>query len=196
MKNRAFNNIILASASPRRKFLLEKAGMCFRVEVSGADELENVTLPPEKTAMFNALSKARAVAVKFPDEIVLGADTVVVLDGRIFGKPKSAEDAADILRQLSAKTHKVITAIALVLAKSGKETATYEESLVKFKELSDDTIRKYMSLVNVMDKAGAYGIQEHADMIIDKIDGNIDNVMGLPCSLVMSELERFKAGLL
>ncbi len=195
MKGGAFNNIILASASPRRKLLLENAGVDFRVEVSGADEVDGKGRLPRQTALSNALIKARAVSDKFPEDIVLGADTVVVLDGKVFGKPVSREDAVRILEALSGKAHTVITAIALVCKASGLEESAFEESLVKFKILSPDTIRLYMKLVDVMDKAGAYGIQEHSDMIIEDIRGNVDNVMGLPCGLVLRELEKFRVRL-
>ncbi len=195
MKDGAFNNIILASASPRRKLLLENAGVDFRVEVSGADEVDGKGRLPRQTALGNALIKARAVSDKFPEGIVLGADTVVVLDGKVFGKPVSREDAVRILEALSGKAHTVITAIALVCKASGLEESAFEESLVKFKILSPDTIRLYMKLVDVMDKAGAYGIQEHSDMIIEDIRGNVDNVMGLPCGLVLRELEKFRVRL-
>lgn len=192
------NHIILASASPRRSQLLSEAGICFEVYPSDAEEDSNPSAEPATLVCANALLKAESVAQKFPTKIVLGADTVVALDGKIFGKPKDEEEAFEILSTLSGKTHSVFTGVALVIQVSPytcgsclKRDVRCAESKVHFKKLSPDEIRQYISKVPVLDKAGAYAAQEHGSMIIEKIEGEFDNVMGLPIKLVREILKDF-----
>ncbi len=192
MNNPFGNKIILASASPRRSFLLEQGGADFEVRISDAPECDASSgLEPKDIALKNAFEKADAVAKKFPDRVVLGADTIVVLDGETLGKPVDEGDARRMLSKLSGREHTVITAASLVCKSAGLSDTFFEESLVRFKRLNDEEISNYMGLVNVMDKAGSYGIQEHSDIIIEGVDGNVDNVMGLPCSLVKKRLDKF-----
>lgn len=189
LKNR--NKIILASASPRRRELLKNENIPFEVIVSTANEKNFSPLGPEHLVIENALLKADDVAKKFPNDIVLGADTIVVLNNKIFGKPKNLQNAIDMLKELQGTTHTVYTGIALVRKHDKKILKKSESSFVTFKKLSIQDIENYITKVNVMDKAGAYAIQEHSNLIIDKISGNFDNVMGLPCQLVKECLNHF-----
>ena len=181
LKNR--NKIILASASPRRKELLEKANVDFEIIVSRADEIDDPTADPATVATENARLKASAVALENPNRATLGADTVVAFGGKIYGKPKDLNDAKRMLLELQGNTHSVFTGICSAIADENKNLqicCDVEESRVKFKKLSAEEIDAYLKVVNVLDKAGSYGAQEHGEMIIEKIDGAFDNVMGLP----------------
>ena len=184
--------MILASKSPRRKELLSSSGVDFFIESAESDELENLCgrainfLPQE-----NALLKAKAVADKYPDEIVLGADTLVLLNGKALGKPQSAEEAEKMLRQLSGKTHAVVTGIAFVCIRKKICDVRHRISYVTFKKMSDENIKEYMKKVYTLDKAGAYAIQEHGDMIVEKLDGELENVIGLPLSTVFEVVNKY-----
>ena len=181
--------IILASASPRRRELLEKENFDFLAEPSGAEE-NNSSENFVEAAVANALAKARDIAGKHPDRVVLGADTIVVLDGVLYGKPKDLQNAKEMLERLQGRTHSVFTAIAIVLKSKNIEKTSFCQSLVSFKEMDAAAIEKYLEKVNVLDKAGAYAAQEFGELIIEKIEGPFDNVMGLPCSLLKNELDR------
>ena len=181
MGGEIYNKIILASASPRRSELLARAGIPFEVRVSDAAEDNSQGIEPSELVRRNALAKAFSVAVRFPERTVLGADTIVSLGGKIYGKPADLRDAERMLRELSGKTHSVFTGAAFA-----------EESRVTFKTLSGVEISEYLKCVDALDKAGAYAAQERGSMIIEKIDGNFDNVMGLPCGLVERELPKFE----
>lgn len=177
--------LILASGSPRRKELLARTGRTFRVVVSDADEIAPKDMAPVDVAMHNARAKALAVASGQPaSATVIGADTIVVLDGRIFGKPLDERDAHRMLRELSGKTHQVITGVAL--AHEGQCETFTEVTDVCFRELSDEEITAYVATGEPLDKAGAYGIQGAAGAFVDYIEGDYDNVVGLP----VARLER------
>lgn len=177
--------LILASGSPRRKELLARTGRTFRVVVSDADEIAPKDMAPVDVAMHNARGKALAVASGQPaSATVIGADTIVVLDGRIFGKPIDERDAHRMLRELSGKTHQVITGVAL--AHEGNCETFAEITDVCFRELSDAEITAYIATGEPLDKAGAYGIQGAAGTFVDHIEGDYDNVVGLP----VARLER------
>lgn len=177
--------LILASGSPRRKKLLARTGRTFRVVVSDADEIAPKDMAPVDVAMHNARAKALAVASGQPaSATVIGADTIVVLDGRIFGKPLDERDAHRMLRELSGKTHQVITGVAL--AHEGNCETFAEVTDVCFRELSDAEITAYIATGEPLDKAGAYGIQGAAGAFVDHIEGDYDNVVGLP----VARLER------
>jgi septum formation protein len=166
--------IILASGSPRRSELLGGMGIRFEVVTADTREFDGESSPhlsPAELATENARLKARAVAELRPGRWILGADTVVALDGRSFGKPSSPDQASKFLRVLSGRTHEVITACALI--SSAGETEL-------FLELSDATIGRYVEAVNVLDKAGGYALQQHGDWIIDQVEGSRTNVVGLP----------------
>lgn len=185
--------IILASVSPRRKQLLAEAGYRFKVVPSAVDEssfpCESVT--PVEYAKQLALAKANDVAQKYPDSLVIGADTVVDFDGRIVGKPADAKDAERITRMLFSRPHKVITGLALVCKKHNLKIVEADTTVVFPKPLSDSQIAAHIASGIWRDKAGAYAIQEHAkgyavtsDPFVDHIEGSLTNVMGLPMELL------------
>jgi len=171
---------ILASASPRRKMLLEQAGFTFKVVASHAKEIKSGRIAPDKIAIKNAIAKAEDVYSD--DEIpCLGADTIVVLDGKVLGKPSDKAENAEFLRQLSGRTHQVVTGYCLIV---GDEM--YVDSVtsdVTFNNLSDELIEKYVESGTGLDKAGGYGIQDGYDLI-KSINGSYSNVVGLPMEAV------------
>lgn len=174
--------IILASASPRRRELL--GGMGVRFEMVTADVTEHDAesaphLAPVDLAQENARQKAEAVAALRPGRWVLGADTVVALEERLYGKPGSLDEAREFLRALSGKTHEVITGCALI-APEGEAEIFHEISRVMFHVLSDEAIERYLAEVNVLDKAGAYALQERGEWIVERVEGSRTNVIGLP----------------
>ena len=171
--------LILASGSPRRRELLSAAGFSFDVVVSDAEESMPDTSEPASVAKHNALVKAIAVAESASqDMLVIGADTIVTLNGHIYGKPADEAQAAQTLAELSGKTHQVITGVALVM---GDAFFSFHETTdVVFKELSEETIAAYVATGDPLDKAGGYGIQSSGSALVDHIDGDYDNVMGLP----------------
>ena len=183
--------MILASRSPRRKELLARCGVEFYIYDAAVGELTpDSGIPVEKLPAANAELKAGSVAEKFPQELVLGADTMVICDGTAYGKPSDEKESFRMLKTLSGKTHQVITGIALI-AKTRNICEVWDEvTHVHFKELSDDTIRQYLQQVYTLDKAGAYAIQEHGDLIIDHIDGEIENVIGLPLLRLKQRLQQ------
>ena len=185
------HKIILASASPRRKELLKKIIPSFRVVTSGVDEESIKAASPIVFARKAAISKAAAVAVKHKDSIVIGADTIVVLGRKILGKPKDRSDAIAMLKSLAGKTHKVITGIAVIFPGSKIVSAT-AITKVKMKKVSDKEILDYVNSDRPLDKAGAYGIQEIEEIFIDKIEGDYDNVVGLPVRQLQAILSRGK----
>lgn len=192
MNEPEFGKIILASASPRRSELLARAGIPFEVEVSRAEEENNPDADPREAVLANAILKAKEVAQRFPGRLVLGADTVVAFGGKVFGKPKDIADAKRMLGILNGNTHSVFTGVAAAYARADglvETEADAEESKVTFRKLSPDGIDEYLGKVNVLDKAGAYAAQEFGELIIERIDGAFDNVMGLPCALAQKKLD-------
>jgi septum formation protein len=177
---------ILASASPRRKDLLQKAGYVFSVEPSGVDEeaFDTDGVSSEQHCRMLALAKAKDVAGRFPDMPVFGADTVVDYDGYIIGKPAGAADAERITRMLFSKPHKVITGIALVWGKKGIEIVEVDTTIVYPKRLTEQQIQEHIAGGLWEGKAGAYGIQETGDEFVERIEGSFTNVMGLPMERV------------
>ena len=183
--------LILASASPRRQELLEKIGLEFEVVPADIDEEALHTGIPEEDAPRAAMAKARAVAGLFKAGLVLGADTMVVLDGAVFGKPVDREQAREFLSSLSGRTHTVYTGVAVVDICSGTEKSMLETTPVTFRELSAGEIEAYLDTPDPYDKAGAYGIQSGGRRFIQRIDGDFFNVMGLPVKSVIELLGRF-----
>ena len=185
--------LILASASPRRQELLQQIGCEFRVVVSNAEEISGDGFSPERTAVENARRKAEEVASREKGgAAVLGADTVVAVDGEILGKPKDEADAARMLRLLSGRQHFVFTGVAL--AYQGKVFEDVVRTAVWVDALSEEEIAAYIATGEPMDKAGAYAVQGKAAQFIPKIDGSFSNVVGLPLHAV-KELSR-KAGII
>jgi septum formation protein len=183
--------IVLASGSPRRKQLLEWAEVDFEVMVSDVAETYPAGLPVGLVPIHIARNKAQAVKKQVaPDRIVLAADTVVVLDGEIIGKPVDREDAIGILTRLAGQQHEVITGV--ILSGGGKEIAFAECTEVNFNELTRAQIENYVDKYRPYDKAGAYAIQEWIGVVgIRGIDGDFYNVMGLPVSRVVQELAKW-----
>ena len=179
--------IVLASASPRRRDLLARAGVDFEVVVSPAEEIHDASMNPEVLCEWNATLKAAAVAAVRPDATVIGSDTLVFIDGEPLGKPADLEEAYRMLRRLAGRTHQVCTGVCLIFA-GGSRKVFHETSEVTFLPLDDAAIRDYCTRVDPLDKAGAYGIQEHGERIIHTIRGSFDNVMGLPVAQVIAAL--------
>ena len=182
-------NYILASASPRRRELLALAGLRFEVRVADVDE----TIPPGQDAAEAACSlarqKAEAVAADCPDSCVIAADTVVVLDNIILGKPADEADAARMLRLLSGREHRVVTGVCIALG--NRRRVFSRETRVRFYALRDCEIEQYVATGEPMDKAGAYGIQGRGGLLAKSIAGDYFNVVGLPIASLVRELEEF-----
>ncbi|MBC7362995.1 MAG: 23S rRNA (uracil(1939)-C(5))-methyltransferase RlmD [Candidatus Aminicenantes bacterium] len=183
--------VILASASPRRIKLLKKIFRTFSVIPSGVDEDQFPQEDPVKFALMAAEAKARAVAENYPDSLVIGADTIVLIDGKILGKPESRQEAREMLKTLSGKTHKVITAVVLYRKNQEKLLADYETTLVTFRELTDEIIENYLDKNTYQDKAGAYAVQELKHLFLEKLEGDYHNVVGLPLSKLRRMLRKF-----
>ncbi|RYD32926.1 MAG: septum formation protein Maf [Verrucomicrobiaceae bacterium] len=179
--------MLLASSSPRRRELLERAGLVFGVTASPAEEIHDETMEPWRLCEENALLKARAVAAEHPDEIVIGADTLVFSEGRALGKPRDLEDARAMLLALSGKTHRVCTGVCLIFPGGGTDIF-HDVTEVVFHRFGDAVIDAYFAKVNPLDKAGSYGIQEHGEMLVSEIRGSFENVMGLPVEMVVGRL--------
>jgi septum formation protein len=182
--------VILASASPRRRQLLAGAGIQFEVIESLMPEEHVAGEPPRDYALRMARDKAVAVSSRYPDAIVVGADTIVVCENQILEKPADANDARRMLATLSGRTHTVVTAYALARGGDILESSPIE-SLVTFRRLADAEIDDYIATDEPYDKAGAYGIQGVGGGFISRVDGSRDNVMGLPTERVVAALARF-----
>ena len=170
--------LILASQSPRRKWILSEMGLTYTVRVSNADETPPAGAPPQEAAVAVAARKAQTVE-RGPDDVVIGADTTVLTpDGEVFGKPHSREEAERMLQALSGRTHVVITGIAVLRGDTLLQRAV--ETRVRFRDLTAAEIEAYIDTGEPFDKAGAYGIQGRAAWLVDVIDGDFFNVVGLP----------------
>ncbi len=180
---------ILASKSARRKTLLRQLGIKFRVVESDAVEVELNYASPEKLVRHNSGIKAKAVAKKFSNKLIIAADTVVYLDGFVFHKPKDNREAVKYLKTLSGRMHTVYTGICIINTRTGEEIIDCEKTNVYFRKLSDKEIRYYVKNYNPLDKAGAYGIQEDFGcLFIEKISGDYYNVVGLPLTRLYKNL--------
>ena len=177
--------LILASASPRRRELMGYTGIPFEVITADAEETKEGG--PEALVMENARRKARAVWEKHPGNVVLGADTVVYQDGQVLGKPRNREDAVRMLHRLSGAWHQVYTGVC-VIGKDGAEDVRFDLSRVLFSPLEEETILRYASSREPMDKAGAYALQGVGGMYVERIEGSYSNVIGLPMALTRSML--------
>ena len=174
--------IILASASPRRKEILQNTKLKFEIQKSDIEEVILENESPESMVVRLACEKAYDVAQKNKDKLVIGADTIVALDNEVLGKPKDKEEAYQMIKKLSNKTHKVITGISLINISHGMVVNDYVVSLVTFKDLSEDSIKDYINTNESLDKAGAYGIQGYGALLVDNIQGDYFNIVGLPIS--------------
>jgi len=183
--------VILASASPRRKELLSGMGIEFSVIPAEVEEISPERgYPAAEMVRLNARLKADAAAKHYPGSLVIGSDTVVVCDDRIFGKPHTPEEAVSMLKSLSGRAHQVMSGVSLRFGRYDLDHSFTEISRVVFKDLTEAAIREYMDLVNVMDKAGAYAIQEHSELILAGLEGSLSNVIGLPVERLGQELVR------
>lgn len=181
--------LILASTSPRRAELLRRLKLEFTVVPSEATELWHEHLSPLEICQLNAHRKARTVAKKIPDALVLGADTLVFLDDEALGKPDNLADAQRMLSRLQGRTHQVVTGVSLIHLRSHRERIFAVSTDVLFHPLDAAQIRDYLSLINPLDKAGAYAIQEHGEKIVSHIYGSYSNVVGLPVERLREELQ-------
>ncbi len=173
--------LVLASCSPRRREILEQLGLKFEVVPSGIDEIMPEGCAPEEIATGVALQKAKYVAkgLDYP-AFVIGADTIVVLDGRIMGKPSGAKEAIEMLKKLSGRVHTVITGVAVIDNESMERRSGHQRTLIKMRDIHPERIKRYIATGEPLDKAGAYAVQGRAAIFIHSIRGCYYNVVGLP----------------
>ena len=180
--------LILASASPRRTELLAAAGIPHRVVVAAVTEHEDPSTDPREMVLHNAHLKAAAVAERHPDALVLGADTTVALGNEALNKPANLDEARAMLRRLSGREHTVHTGVCLILRAESLDESHCVTAKVRFRQLTDEAIETYVRKVNTLDKAGAYGIQEGREIIIESFDPPVSTIMGLPVEFVETRL--------
>ncbi|MDB6023908.1 MAG: septum formation inhibitor Maf [Verrucomicrobiales bacterium] len=185
------DSLILASASPRRAQLLRQLEVDFEVVPADINEVHYEHLTAGELCQMNAYYKCRHVSKKFPDAVVLGVDTLVTLNGKVYGKPKNLREAQTMLRELSGKTHEVMSGVCLIHLRTHQQKILVEKTSVKFHKLDATEIRDYLSRINPLDKAGGYAIQEHGDSIVEKIEGSYSNVVGMPMERLQKELAEF-----
>ncbi|MGG3886518.1 Maf family protein [Brevibacillus panacihumi] len=183
--------LILASSSPRRKELLQTLGLSFSIQSSDVDETTDPGMQPQEIVEELALRKARKVASGLTEGVVLGSDTIVVLNGEILGKPVDDEDAYRMLHALQGCEHTVYSGIALIDAESGQSEVTHSRTQVRIRPLAPDEIRAYIATREPMDKAGSYAIQGIGATLVEGIEGDYFTVVGLPLRLTASMLSRF-----
>ena len=183
--------LILASGSPRRRHLLRKAGIPFEAVVSAVEEWHRMHASPIDLVRRNAALKARAVALRLPGSPVLAADTIVSIDSILLNKPADLEEARKMLQRLSGRSHTVVTAVCLIWMEREIDDAVCATSRVTFRVLNPETIDAYFCMVNPLDKAGAYGIQEGRELIIERFEGSLSNIMGLPMEETEALLDRY-----
>jgi septum formation protein len=182
------SELILASGSPRRRELLTEAGLSFQIISPDVEELSGDNHSPRELALTNARLKCMAVSMAKPEAMVIGADTVVTLGGKVYGKPADLDEAARNLRDFSGRVHEVLTGV--VLSSGDHRSEFVSTSFVKFRNLRELDIEDYLSKVYVLDKAGGYAAQEHRELIIEKFEGDYQNIIGLPVSLVLDQLDK------
>lgn len=180
--------LILASSSPRRRDILKNAGYTFEVKEPNIDENLHIKLPPIDLVMKLALMKANSVFTNADDEVVVGADTIVCIDGKNVGKPENVEQSRSLLRQLSGRLHRVYTGVA-ILSKERQETF-FVQAKVNFMKLSEDLINRYIATEEPFDKAGGYAIQGKGSLLVESIDGDYYGIVGLPIAQLAMRLER------
>ncbi|MCL2512514.1 MAG: Maf family protein [Oscillospiraceae bacterium] len=182
--------LILASASPRREKLLRGAGFEFEIAPADIEEKADPSLPPAQIAMNLASEKAKTVEKTAPEgSVILAADTIVVLDDVIYGKPLDKDEAMKTLRRLSGRVHKVYTGVSIL--HEGKETVFNRSADVKFRELTDNIILQYIATGEPFGKAGAYAVQGEGASLVERVTGDITTVIGLPMEAVALELKKF-----
>ncbi len=185
-------NLVLASRSPRRSDILKQLGLQFESRPSEVDEAEfDISIAPMDFVMNLAFRKALKVSQSITEGIVIGADTVVVINGEILGKPQSEKEAIEMLTRLSGKEHSVFTGLALLEVSSGRKSISFAETKVLFRSLERTEIEKYAATGEPLDKAGAYGIQGKGAILVEKINGCYYNVVGLPVAKLINMLKEF-----
>lgn len=181
--------IILASQSPRRQALMQLTGLAFTVRAADVDETMDPALPAAQEACRVSQLKARTIAADSPDALVIAADTIVLIDGQVLGKPRCAQQAAQMLRQLSGRTHEVVTALSVFQGQTIRSVT--DVTRVTFRPLTDAEIAAYIATGEPMDKAGSYGIQGYGSMFVSHLDGDYFSVMGLPLCPLCALLREF-----
>jgi septum formation protein len=172
---------------------LRKVVRKFEIIPAQAEELQPGHLSPAEACMLNAYRKARVLAKKFPDALIIGADTEVCLGGRVFGKPRNRRDAEQMLADLEGREHQVLTGVCLIHLRGHRQNTLVEITRVTFKPLGADEITEYLDRIDPLDKAGAYALQEYGELIVQKTEGSVSNVVGLPVERLRVELKRFAA---
>jgi len=183
--------IVLASASPRRRALLRQLGLKFIVDPGTGDEDNTLTADPHALTRLISRRKAGSVVVKYPDAVIIAADTIGVLEGQVLGKPESAAGAKKMLEQMSGKPHRVITGYTVLDTATGKTVSNSVETIVYIKSLSAAEIDAYVLTGEPLDKAGAYGIQGRGAVLVERIAGDYSNVVGLPLFALSETLKEF-----
>ena len=183
--------LILASASPRRRELLREHGYTFSVEPADVEESAPVHLTPGEIVLRNARAKARAVARKHPEALVLGVDTEVIFAGEVFGKPADFEAAFAMVKRLNGRTHEVCSGVWLIHAATGRERGFIEMARVHFHRRTEAQLRAYHARIGPLDKAGAYAAQEDRGELIARVEGSFTNVIGLPMEALDAALADF-----
>jgi len=188
--------IVLSSASPRRKELLSQLGINFIVDPVNGDEETDTDLEPHQLTRVVAIKKALAVAGRHPNTIIIAADTIGVLDGKILGKPHTSVAARKMLTEMSGKAHRVITGYAVLDTATANSISNSVETIVYIKLLSSAEIDRYVKTGEPLDKAGAYGIQDRGAIIVERIEGDYFNVVGLPLFALAKTLKEFGINIL
>jgi nucleoside triphosphate pyrophosphatase len=188
--------IVLASASPRRKELLKQMGLRFEVEPGGYDEESVPASGPSEMARELSLGKARAAAERHPDALIIAADTLVVLGDLVFGKPHTDAQAREMLRALNGRTHSVISGFTVLDARSGRAVTRSVETTVRMRKVTLKTIDSYVRTKEPLDKAGGYAIQGRGVVLMDGIEGDYSNVVGLPLGALAEALREFGVAVL
>jgi septum formation protein len=184
--------IVLASASPRRRELLAAHGYTFSVEPAEVTELLPPHLSPAETVIFNARLKALALAQKHPAALIIGVDTLVALEGRIFGKPANLQEARWMLSELEGRVHEVFSGVSLIWREAGLERHFAEATRVRFRTLSVAAREAYLARIAPLDKAGAYAAQDDQGALIEEMEGSLSNVIGLPMEALAAALQAFR----
>ncbi|MFN3135798.1 MAG: Maf family protein [Candidatus Kryptonium sp.] len=184
--------VVLASASPRRKNLLKQIGLNFIIHPSEIEEDLLQETSPEEHVLILSRKKALEVAKNYNDALIISADTIVVLDGEIINKPKDPDEAKQMLKKLSGRTHKVYTGFTILDTKTNKIYSDFEVTEVKFREIEDDEIEEYVSTGSPLDEAGAYGIQDdYGAVFVERINGCFYNVVGFPLTKFYLAMKKF-----
>lgn len=183
--------IVLASSSPRRGELLRSAGITFETAASEVAEVHDPDLGLGGLVTANARSKALAVAGTYSDAVVIGADTLVWLDGGALGKPGDLSEARRMLMRLAGRVHEVATGVHLVHLESRRQVEFHETTRVRFRSFDESTADDYLAKVHVLDKAGSYALQEYGEMIVESVEGSRSNVIGLPLDRTLAALRHF-----